>query len=417
MPTSEPDAQIDLRAAAESGLMALTGHAGGPPLHPPGLAHGLARLAARVAHWSAECGAPVDVDWADLVTIRAGLLGLRRGGRISANGTCRLVSGPGGWMALSLPRASDLAAVDAIVAGALEGAVEGAGDTDPWGAVERALAASSVTDVVASARLLSVPAAPLGSPDGAAAPWSASRRWGRAGRRAIDGLSIVDLSSMWAGPLAAMLLSRAGGRVVKVESTSRPDGARAVPSFYAALHAPDQQVVALDFGTAEGRRALRALVDRADVVIESSRPRALAQLGAGPDDVAARDGRVWLSITGYGRGAPGRDWVAFGDDAAVAGGLVAWDDENRPVFCGDALADPVTGMVAAAAAFEAIASGGGVLLDVSMQGCAAAVAPRAMVPSIAAEAGDDGWRVAVDGVRVPVRDRADAFQPVSASVP
>ena len=410
MPTSELDAPIELRAAAESGLMALTGHAGGPPLHPPGVARGLARLAARVTHWSAACGAAVEVDWADLVTARAGLLGLRRSGRISANGTCRLLPGPDGWMALSLPRPSDLAAVDAIV--------EGGAGPDPWEAVGRALAGRSVADLVARARLLGVPAAPLGVPaaalgraEAAGAPWSAQRRWAPSATRAIEALTVVDLSSMWAGPLAAMLLSRAGGRVVKVESTSRPDGARGEPSFYASLHGPDQQVVVLDFASADGRLALRALVDQADVVIESSRPRALEQLGAGPGDAADRDGRVWLSITGYGRDAPGGHWVAFGDDAAVAGGLVARDDEGQPVFCGDALADPVTGLVAAAALFEAMASGGGVLLDVSMQACAASVAPRSTAPSTAADAGDDGWHVTVDEARVPVRDRAAAVQP------
>jgi hypothetical protein len=65
--------------------------------------------------------------------------------------------------------------------------------------------------------------------------------------------------------------------------------------------------------------------------------------------------------------------VAWGDDAAVAGGLVA-DDQGRPAFLGDAVADPVTGMAAAAAVFDAVAKGGGVLLDVAMAGCAAAVA-------------------------------------------
>ncbi len=93
-----------------------------------------------------------------------------------------------------------------------------------------------------------------------------------------------------------------------------------------------------------------------------------------PEQVAGRAGRVWVSITGYGRAEPGRQWVAFGDDAAVAGGLVAWENEAHPVFCGDALADPVTGLSAAAALFEAMAGGGGVLLDVSMQASAASLA-------------------------------------------
>ena len=58
------------------------------------------------------------------------------------------------------------------------------------------------------------------------------------------------------------------------------------------------------------------------MVIESSRPAGLTRRGLGPDDIAARDGRVWLRITGHGADGERADRVAFGDDAAVAGGLV-----------------------------------------------------------------------------------------------
>ena len=62
----------------------------------------------------------------------------------------------------------------------------------------------------------------------------------------------------------------------------------------------------------------------------------------------ARAGRVWLRITGYGTEAGSAERVAFGDDAAVAGGLVGYDGAG-PVFVGDAIADPLTGLEAAAA--------------------------------------------------------------------
>jgi len=197
--------------------------------------------------------------------------------------------------------------------------------------------------------------------------------------RDLDGVLVVDLSSLWAGPLCSHLLQRAGARVVKVESVHRPDGARhGPPAFFDLLHA-GQESVALDFREAAGRAALRRLVETADVVVEGSRPRALEQLGIVAEDLlteAARSGagpRVWASITGYGRAAPGRDWVAFGDDAAVAGGLVAWD-EAGPCFLADAVADPCSGLVAAAAALAALAAGGRWLLDVSMRHVAAHLA-------------------------------------------
>jgi crotonobetainyl-CoA:carnitine CoA-transferase CaiB-like acyl-CoA transferase len=128
---------------------------------------------------------------------------------------------------------------------------------------------------------------------------------------------------------------------------------------------------------------LRGIVERADVVIEGSRPRALAQLGIAAADVV-RDGgpQVWVSITGYGRSSDARgDRVAFGDDGAAAGGLVVWH-ENAPMFCADAVADPLTGLTAAGACLDALASGGRWLLDVSMAGvCAGVAGPTLPAPS------------------------------------
>ena len=106
-------------------------------------------------------------------------------------------------------------------------------------------------------------------------------------------------------------------------------------------------------------------------MIEGSRPRALAQLGVDPVTLADRGrARVWVSITGHGRTGADANRVGFGDDAAVAGGLVAWEGD-QPRFCVDAAADPVAGLAAAAAAVEALAIGGRWLIDVSLASAAA----------------------------------------------
>jgi crotonobetainyl-CoA:carnitine CoA-transferase CaiB-like acyl-CoA transferase len=70
-------------------------------------------------------------------------------------------------------------------------------------------------------------------------------------------------------------------------------------------------------------------------------------------------------VTGYGTGPGAADRVAFGDDAAAAGGLVV-RDERGPCFCADAVADPVTGLAASAAVLRALAEGGEHLLVASM---------------------------------------------------
>ena len=103
-----------------------------------------------------------------------------------------------------------------------------------------------------------------------------------------------------------------------------------------------------------------------DVVIESSRPRALEQLGLDAATVMTGERAcVWIRITGHGRDQPNR--VALGDDAAVAGGLVAVDADG-PVFVGDAIADPLTGALAALLAAAGIGSGSSWVVDLSMAG-------------------------------------------------
>jgi crotonobetainyl-CoA:carnitine CoA-transferase CaiB-like acyl-CoA transferase len=179
---------------------------------------------------------------------------------------------------------------------------------------------------------------------------------------------VVDLSALWAGPLTAQVLTLTGCRVIKVESSRRPDGTRlGPPLFYDLLHA-GQESVAFDFTDPADISRLAGLLSRADVVIEASRPRALANLGIAAERVVAQHGTVWLSITGYGRADGTR--VAFGDDAAVAGGLTAGSSEH-PWFCADAVADPLSGLTGAAVALDLLSTGRGGLVDLSMAHVAA----------------------------------------------
>jgi hypothetical protein len=303
----------------------------------------------------------VDVDATELLAGRAGLLGLSPQGRISAGGATRLMRSGDGWCALTLSRQDDVDAVPALTES------DAVGD-DPWPAVQHWVAGNASADVTARARLLGLPvaaraearaAAPRITTLGAAAP-----------PRKPSGLLVADLSSMWAGPLCGQLFARAGATVVKVETPSRPDGTRAGPSAFFDWMNSGKLSYTVDFG---GPAGLRRLLEAADVVIESSRPAALAYRGLGPTDVAPRDGRVWLRITGHGTVGERAGWVAFGDDAAVSGGLVGGSD-SEPVFCGDAIADPLTGLHAALSGVESLSSGGGELIELSMAAVAATYA-------------------------------------------
>ena len=206
------------------------------------------------------------------------------------------------------------------------------------------------------------------------------RPWWRLAQPGVDSAPprrpprVLDLSSLWAGPLCGAILAASGAQVVKLESAARPDGARlGPPAFFARLNA-GKAGVRLDFERADERARLAGWIEWADVVIEASRPRALRQLGMEAERfVRGRPGRIWLSITGYGRGDPPPGRVAFGDDAAVAAGCAeAVADAEGPLFCGDAIADPLTGLHSALAVWGHWRRGAGGLLDVSLRDVTAA---------------------------------------------
>jgi hypothetical protein len=300
----------------------------------------------------------VETNPAELLTGRAALLGLTPPGRISAGGATHLMPSSDGWCALTLSRQDDVDAVPALLE-------SDAVADDPWPAVQQWVATNTPADVTAQARLLGLPVAALG--ETAPAPPRITRLGNSAAPRTPTELLVADLSSMWAGPLCGQLLARAGATVVKVETLARPDGTRAgSPKFFDWMNS-GKLSYAVDFGEPSG---LRRLLEAADVVIESSRPAALLHRGLGS---MQRDGRVWLRITGHGADGERANWVAFGDDAAVAGGLVDGTDTD-PAFSGDAIADPLTGLHAALEVVESLSRGGGELIELSMAAVAATYA-------------------------------------------
>jgi crotonobetainyl-CoA:carnitine CoA-transferase CaiB-like acyl-CoA transferase len=325
-----------------------------------------------LAQVSAQVGHPVRVDALDLLNQRAALRGLKPGGAVSAGGGCRLLPTGDGWIAVSLNRAADWELVPALLGI----------DADGWDDVATAIASTTSERLTSAAGLLglAIAALPAGAipadeqwrsrHERAAGPWvttsGARARTGRAPAR------VIDLSSLWAGPLCASLLRRAGAEVVTVESTSRPDGARrGDPELHQLLH-DGNSFVTLDVNDPAGLTELHRLIDQADVVVSSARMRALQQLGLDPFAmVERRPGLTWVGISAYGLTGPWSNRIGYGDDAAVAGGLVV--REPTPAFYADAAADPITGLYAAIAAIAVSASGGGVI-DAALRDAAAHVA-------------------------------------------
>lgn len=384
---------------ARCGAMALSGLPEGPPLLAPAplaSASKGALLALRSLAGKAWRGG--DLDAARLLGERAAVFGFKRRGLVSPGGSCRLIRATDGWLAVNLARESDREMVPAW----LELEVEASGDL--WSQVEIQLGRQKLVRALSRARLMGLPVAPATDLDLDACDQRGSGSWleltrgpNKSRQRSHRAPIVLDLSSLWAGPLCAQLLGLAGAKVIKLESLERPDGARAGPSQFFDLLNAGKQSVALEFGSVRGRASLEQLLERADIVIESTRPRALAQFGIVAEDwVARRSNLTWVSITGYGRSEPEAGWVAFGDDAGAAAGLSTatalynqsvHDGSLPPVFCGDAIADPLTGMHAAVAALASWQSDESRLLDISL--CS-------VVRHVLCSAGSD-WDVASTG--------------------
>lgn len=356
----------DLRRWAASGAMALTGPRDGPALGPPaGLVPRAIQLGEDIARHASAMGASLDVDPLALLGERAATSDLQRAGQTSCGGTTRLMRAADGWMAVALARPEDHELVPAWL--------EQPTEDDPWPQIERHVATRAVGPLVERGATLGMAVAALAPGDASRPrrPVVARRVAAAEPTTSVDGLVVADLSSLWAGPLCGSLLAETGATVIKVESSRRPDGARRGPAAFFELLNTSKRSVALDFHGEAGRAALGALVRQADVVIEASRPRALEQLGLLAAEVLTSDRpRVWVSLTGHGRGPEGRERIGFGDDAAVAGGLVACAG-GVPYFCGDAIADPLSGLVAAAATLAHLRQGGRWLLDISLTRTAA----------------------------------------------
>jgi crotonobetainyl-CoA:carnitine CoA-transferase CaiB-like acyl-CoA transferase len=360
----QPPERHPAEAWAHSGLMALTGLPDGAPLMCPAPLAACADGALAALASLAPQGALAGLCGAQLLAERAAIRGLRRSGAAAPNGGCRLLPTRDGALAASLVREEDWALVPAWLET----------QAHDWEAVRAAVARGSLHDLVERGRELGLAVAPDVPVPSRPVPWlsvqPAQSGSGLAPRAALSPAPlVVDLSALWAGPLCTHLLQRCGARVIKVESRQRPDGARHGPAAFFALLNAGKESLALDFSDPADVARLRALLVRADVVIEASRPRALRQLGIRAQALLEDNPRLsWLTITGYGLGEPHEHWIAYGDDAAVNAGLSysMRQATGLRLIVGDAVADPLTGLHAAFAAWASWRAGGGRRISIAL---------------------------------------------------
>jgi len=211
-------------------------------------------------------------------------------------------------------------------------------------------------------------AAPIAATTPETPPGAASIR-GQGGRGSalepLRGVRIVDLTAMWAGPLATWLAAQAGAEVIKVEAACRPDGLRRGPRPAGAGPGDGAHFVALDGAKTHRQLDLRdgadlrcfeALVADADVVIDSFSPRVRPNLGIDAARlVTLRPDLIDVSLTAFDQAGPCADWVAYGGGVHAIGGL-AWDGrpDTEPTPALFPYPDPLAGIETFVAILDAI---------------------------------------------------------------
>jgi hypothetical protein len=308
------------------------------------------------------------IDGATLLGERAMLGGFRIPSQVSAGGGCKLYACIGGAVALNLSRPSDRELLPALFE------VDALDFRDDI-AIESLLRHRDMIDIVERGRTMGLAIAgenesPVDNP--------AMRCMAESPAVALPaqdrGPRVLDLSALWAGPLATHLLGLAGASVTKVESPARPDAMRDGDAAFFALLNRDKVRAMVDLRREDGRSALLAMIAGSDVVIEAARPRALAQFGIDANAlVRASPGLTWITITGHGTDGDAANWVGFGDDCGMAAGLGAAlrAATGRAGFVGDAIADPLAGLYCANLAWQRWSSGLGGRFSVSMRGIVA----------------------------------------------
>ncbi|HEV8307443.1 MAG TPA: CaiB/BaiF CoA-transferase family protein [Methylomirabilota bacterium] len=174
--------------------------------------------------------------------------------------------------------------------------------------------------------------------------------------RPLEGIRVIDLSRVLAGPYATMLLADMGAEVIKVEEPGKGDDTRAWPPFvggeatYFMSVNRGKKSLTLDLKSEAGKEILRRLLEGADALLENFRPGTLERLGFGYPAVQAFNPRlVYCSISGFGEsgseaGRPGYDLIVQGESGIMD--LTGFPD-GPPVKVGNSIADLAAGTMAA----------------------------------------------------------------------
>jgi crotonobetainyl-CoA:carnitine CoA-transferase CaiB-like acyl-CoA transferase len=196
---------------------------------------------------------------------------------------------------------------------------------------------------------------------------------------ALDGIRVLDVSTLFAGPLAATFLGDFGAYVIKVEHPTKPDAARGhgpskdgVNLWWKTL-GRNKRTVTIDLSSPEGAELLLSLVAEADVLIENFRPGTLERWGLGPETLhRVRPSLVIARVTAFGQFGPYARRPGFGSLAEAMSGFAALTGEpdGPPTLPPFGLADGIAALSTAYAVMVALRSaerdGHGQVIDLAI---------------------------------------------------
>jgi len=197
---------------------------------------------------------------------------------------------------------------------------------------------------------------------------------------ALNGLRVVEMGQLIAGPFAGKTLGEFGADVIKIEAPGSGDPLRNWrltkdgTSVWWQVSSRNKRSIALDLRAADGQQIARQLIAEADVLIENFRPGTLEAWGMGWDDLRALNpGLVMLRISGYGQTGPYRDLPGFGAIGEAMGGLrhLTGEPGRVPVRVGVSIGDTLAALhgtigVLTALYHRKVNGGAGQVIDVAL---------------------------------------------------
>lgn len=199
-------------------------------------------------------------------------------------------------------------------------------------------------------------------------------------RKPLDGMRVLDLTNVLAGPFCCHQLAHLGAEVIKVEAAGRGDLARALGAdtdlnaagmgvSFLAQNAGKRSVT-INLKHAEGPALLKRLVAGADVLVENFRPGVMDRLGVGYGSLRAVNPRlIYCAISGFGQSGPWVDRPAYDQIIQGMAGVmsITGDPDSAPLRVGYPIADTIGGLTAAMAVSAALNTDPrGTFIDVSM---------------------------------------------------